>query len=425
MLDPAAVARLTARLSEVDERRAVSHPGERAGRQPVHTCYLSAGQVAADLPARWGAAATDALRRHAATPAALAEVAGLAADLAEPVYERVLAKLAAEPVEDLRVDFEDGYGEPADDTEDADAVAAATVVAGWHRDGTAPAWHGLRVKSFDTPALRDRSIRTLDVFLTTLFDATGNTLPAGFVLTFPKVTAVEQVEVFAELLALLEARHALPAGALRFEIQVETTESIVDSTGRLALPGFIAAGDGRVSGLHFGTYDYTAACGLPISSQHLAHGACDFARHVMQVSAAGTGVWCSDGSTNVLPVGDAEAVRHGWRTHAGLVARSLAHGFYQGWDLHPHQLVTRYAAVFGFYRGGGPTAAARLAAYAGGGAAGSIADEPASARVLAGFLLRALDCGAWDRAELTAATGLSVERLHSLARRPAGQEVGR
>jgi citrate lyase beta subunit len=164
----------------------------------------------------------------------------------------------------------------------------------------------------------------------------------------------------------------------------------------------IAAGRGRVSGLHFGTYDYTAACGLDAAQQHLAHRACDFARHVMQVSAAGTGVRLSDGSTNVLPVGD--AVERGWRTHYALVRRSLEHGFHQGWDLHPAQLVTRYAAVYSYYLENAGESARRLGAYLS-GTAGSIADEPATARALAGTLRRAVDCGALTEPEVTELVG--------------------
>jgi len=382
-------------LSEVDEARARRYPGDRLTDQPVHTCYVPAGAVRPDLLQHWGSSATEALRAHAGTPADLAEIAGLPAELAESVYERLLRRLAERPVEDVRFDFEDGYGAPGDDTEDADAVRAARVLADWHRAGTVPPYAGLRVKSFDTVELRRRSVRTLDVFLTAL----DGLRPEGLLVTFPKVTDVRQVEVFVDLLEQLETALGLPAQTLVFEIQVETQQAIVDSSGRLALPSFIAAGRGRVRGLHFGTYDYTAGLGLPTASQHLAHGSCDFARHVMQVSAAGTGVWCSDGSTNILPVGDRDAVRHGWRTHARLVRRSLDHGFYQGWDLHPHQLVTRYATVYGFYRAGAPTVAARLVDYLG-QRTGAVADEPATARMQAAFLLRALRCGALDPAEL-------------------------
>jgi citrate lyase beta subunit len=408
-LDPDLVAATTARLAEVDAARAARFPGDPGGRQPVHTCYVPANSVGPGLVAEWGAAALAALSEHARTPADLQAVLDLPGDLAATVHERVRAKLAAEPVEDLRIDFEDSYGAPGDDAEDADAERTARIVAEWTRAGTCPPNTGLRVKSFDTPALRARGIRTLDVFLTALGPP-----PPGFVITLPKVTAAEQVEVFAELLAALESR--LGPTRLRFEIQVETTQSVVDHTGRLAIPGYLAAGGGRVSGLHFGTYDYTAACGLGAAQQHLAHGACDFARHVMQTSAAGTGVRLSDGSTNVLPVGDRAAVHSGWRTHFALVRRSLEHGFHQGWDLHPAQLVTRYAAVHAFHLRGAEADARRLRAYAE-RTAGSVLDEPATAQALSASFLRAVDCGALDPAEVQKITGLSPDGLRAFARR--------
>lgn len=384
-LPPDAVREATARLSDVEQRFPV-------GRQPVHTCYVPANRVVASTTRDWGAQALAALDGHEA----------LLPALPDGVVERVRAKLAREPVEDLRIDFEDGYGAPGDEVEDADAERTASIAAGWVRDGTGPPYFGLRMKSFDTKALCERGIRTLDIFLTAL-----GSPPPGFVITFPKVTSVEQVEVFSDILDLF----GLP---LRFEIQIETTQSIVDATGRLAIPSFIAAGRGRVSGLHFGTYDYTAGCGLGAAHQHLAHGACDFARNVMQVSAAGTGVRLSDGSTNVLPVGD--NVRDGWSTHYGLVRRSLQHGFYQGWDLHPAQLVTRYAAVHAFHLDGVEADARRLKAYVQ-RTGGAVLDEPATAQALSSSFLRALDCGALDEAEVRRVTGLGSPELHALARR--------
>jgi len=392
-LDPALVAAAVARLADADAARARRYPGDPGTRQPVHTCYVPANRLAADTPRRWGAEALALLDTH--------EWA---------VSPRVIEKLRREPIEDLRIDFEDGYGVPEDSVEDADAVRAARYAVAWD---PAPPWFGLRVKSFDTPRLRDRSIRTLDVFLTALLGAAGG-LPDGFVVTFPKVTDVVQVEVFAEILALLEARLGLADGAVRFEIQVETAQAIIDGTGRLALPGWITAGAGRVTGFHFGTYDYTAACGLGAADQHLAHDACDFARHVMQVAAAETGVRISDGSTNVLPVGD--AVLHGWRTHYDLVRRSLSHGFYQGWDLHPGQLVTRYAAVYDYFRAGAVADAARLKAYVE-GSGGAVADEPATAQALSRSFLRALECGVLTAEEITELTDLPVASLSALARR--------
>lgn len=390
-------------LSEVDADRAARYPGDAGGRQPVHTCYVPAGAVTPDLPGEWGAAALAALDEHVPGPRAFAEVLGLPPDLAEPVHEKVLAKLRREPVEDLRIDFEDGYGLRPDDVEDADAVRCAGLVGGF---GTP--WVGIRFKSFE---LFERGVRTLDLFLTAL-----ETLPAGFVLTFPKVTAVEQVSALCELLTILEERLGLGADRLRFEIQIETTQSIVDSTGGVAIPRFIAAGRGRVSGLHFGTYDYTAACGLSAADQHLAHAACDFARHIMQVSAAGTGVRLSDGSSNILPTGDREAVHDAWRNHFGLVLRSLTHGFYQGWDMHPAQLVTRYAANYTFYLGNAAADARRLRDYVDKADAG-VLDEPATAQALAMSMRRALDCGAVTAEDVERLCGLSEAELGALARR--------
>ncbi|MBB5805360.1 citrate lyase beta subunit [Saccharothrix ecbatanensis] len=387
------VRAVTARLSDVELRAPT-------GRQPVHTCYVPADRVTPSTLGDWGAQALAAMDGHA--PDGLANVLDLPPESADALDARVRAKLAAEPVEDLRIDFEDGYGVRSDAEEDADAERTALVVREWLRGGVAPLRFGLRMKSFDTRALRERGIRTLDVFLTALGEA-----PEGFVITFPKVTSVAQVEVFGDVLDLF----GLP---LRFEIQIETTQSVVDPQGRLAIPTFIEAGRGRVSGLHFGTYDYTAGCGLGAAHQHLAHGACDFARNVMQVSAAGTGVALSDGSTNVLPVGD--NVHEGWRTHYRLVRRSLAHGFYQGWDLHPAQLVTRYAAVHAFYLEGVEADARRLKAYVE-HAGGAILDEPATAQALSASFIRALDCGALEEDEIRRATGLTVTDLQALARR--------
>ena len=359
--------------------------------------------VGDDLPVQWGSSALTALEEHAPGPLAFADVLGLSPALAEKVHAKVVAKLATEPVEDLRIDFEDGYGFQPDTVEDEDAVRCAGLAGVLDVP-----WVGIRFKSFE---YFERGIRTLDLFLTQL-----STVPDGLTLTFPKVTAVEQVRELVDLLSLLETRLDLPAGRLRFEIQIETTQSIVDSTGAVAIPKLIAAGQGRVSALHFGTYDYTAACGLSAGEQHLAHAACDFARNVMQVSAAGTGVRLSDGSTNVLPVGDRQDVHHAWREHFTLTMRSLKHGFYQGWDLHPAQLVTRYAANYAFYLGNAEADAKRLRAYVDKVDEG-VLDEPATAQALAMSMRRALDCGALSASEVEDLCGLSTAELDALVRR--------
>ena len=183
----------------------------------------------------------------------------------------------------------------------------------------------------------------------------------------------------------------------------------------------VHASAGRCTGLHYGTYDYSAFCGIAAAQQSLEHPVADHAKAVMQAAAAGTGVRLSDGSSNVLPVGAPDEIRAAWSNHLRLVQRSLERGFYQGWDLHPAQLPTRFAATFAFYRGGFAAAAERLRTYVAREESG-VLDEPATARALADFLLRGLDCGAVSAAELETATGLEVGALTALAHRTTATE---
>ncbi|CAN5306593.1 aldolase/citrate lyase family protein [soil metagenome] len=409
------VGELDSRLRDADTELARRYPGDPGGRQPVHTVYVPADRFTADSARGHGDEALRCLREHGPDPAGFAAAVGLPGPLAPEVYPRVVDKLRREPVEDVRIDFEDGYGAPGDAEEDRCAEAAAAQAGRALAQDRLPPFSGVRVKPFERAARR-RGIRTLDVFVTALLAATDGRLPPGFSVTLPKVTSPGQVTVFVDLLERLEEASGLSAGALRFEIQVETTQAVLDHRGVAMLPRLVDAGRGRCSGAHFGTYDYTAACGLAPGQQHLAHPACDFARHVMQVATAGTGVRLSDGSTNVLPV--PPDVHGAWRLHYGLVRRALEHGFYQGWDLHPAQLPTRYAAVYAFYRQDLGEVGDRLRALApGGGPAGAVMDEPATARALAAHVLRAVDCGAVDADEAESRSGLSAAGLRRLAAR--------
>ncbi|MFI1252593.1 DUF6986 family protein [Streptomyces netropsis] len=402
-----------ASLAEVDAELARRYPGDPGTRQPVHTVYVPADAFAADTVRSWGDQALAALDEHAPDAAAFAAVLGLRDDLAEEVYERVRDKLSREPVEDLRVDFEDGYGPRPDGEEDAAAARAARLLAAAHADGTATPYAGIRMKCMEA-AVRDRGIRTLDIFLTGLMEAGG--LPDGLLLTLPKVSYPEQVTAMACLAEEFEKAHGLDAGRIGFEIQIETTQAILGADGRATVARLIDAARGRATSLHYGTFDYSAACGVAAAHQAPDHPVADHAKAVMQVAAAGTGVRLSDGSTNVLPVGPAERVHDAWRLHHRLVRRSLARAYYQGWDMHPAQLPTRYAAVYAFYREGLERAAARLVAYVG-RAGGDVMDEPATARALSGYLLRGLDCGALDTEEVARLTGLTRADLDGLAGR--------
>jgi citrate lyase beta subunit len=404
---------LDRRLAPVDADLAALYPGDPGTRQPVHTVYVPADRVAPGLAADWGSRAREALDRHAGGAPLLARATGLDPALVAEVLPRILDKLAREPIEDLRLDFEDGYGARPDEHEDDDALAAARALAEGIDAGTSPPYVGLRIKCLEA-ATRRRGLRTLDLFLSGLLDR--GALPDGFVVTLPKVSDVRQVEAMALVCGLLERAHGLPARRLRFEVQVETPQSVLAADGTAAVARMIHAADGRCAGLHYGTYDYSAACGIAAAYQSMEHPAADHAKAVMQVAAAATGVRLSDGSTNVLPVGDTAAVHAAWRLHARLVRRSLVRGYWQGWDLHPAQLPTRYLATYAFFREGLPAAAARLRAYAG-RTAGGVLDEPATAQALAGFVARGLDCGALDAAEVRGSTGLERAAIDRYARR--------
>ena len=379
----------------------------------MHTVYVPADRVTAGLPARYGAAARAALDEHAPDPVTLAEVVGADPDRVAEVWPLLLAKLAREPVEDLRIDLEDGYRGHNDDEEDAHAVAAVAALAGATGAGAgAPPYWGVRFACLEA-STRARGLRTLDLVLGAALEA--GPLPDGFRLTLPKVTSVEQVLAMAEACARLEAAYGLDAGRLRFEVQVETPQAVLGPDGTATVARLVHAAEGRCNGLHFGTYDYTAALGIAAAHQAMDHPVADHAKNVMLLAAAGTGVPVSDGSTNLLPVGSTAQVRAGWARHFRLVGRSLERGLYQGWDLHPAQLPSRFLATFLFFRTGLEEAGGRLRDYLA-GTGGAVLDEPATARALAGFVRRGVHCGAVTAEEATAVTGVSLDVLDDLAR---------
>ena len=400
---------LDRRLARADAALARQFPGDRPGRQPVHTVYVPADRYRGTVCSDWGDAALATLDEHSSILAALVDEQG--ADAVD-LESRVRSKLVSEPVEDLRVDFEDGYGARSDEVEDGHASSAARDLATSIREGTAAPFFGIRMKCLEAPTRR-RGLRTLAIVVGELVAAQAPL--DGFVTTLPKATSVDQVTAMVHICEQFEQTFNLDVETLRFEIQVETPQAILGPDGTALVARMVHAADGRCTALHYGTYDYSAFCGIAAEYQSMAHPVADYAKLVMQAAAAGTGVRLSDGSTNILPVGDDEAVRDAWRLHLGLVRRSLERGYYQGWDMHPAQLPTRYAATFGFYRDGLPRASGRLRNYLDHTGSG-VLDEPATARALADFLLRAANCGATNAAELHELTGLSIEGISELAR---------
>jgi hypothetical protein len=457
---------LTDRLRLANEEFTRHYPGETSRRQPVHTVYGGAHLFKSDSAKRLGSLAQRSLDQFAPDFVAFARAIALpgsdelpttpddatqlvefltnnpeqarkenkAAWLAYTIYRRVTEKLIGEPVEDFRIDFEDGYGNRPDDEEDGHAVSAAAETADGSKKGTLPPFIGIRIKPFNEE-LRERSFRTLDIFVSSLVELNNGRLPENFVVTLPKITIPEQVSTLAALLVQLEKQTGLAEHSLKFEMMIETTQSIINHRGEINLPLLLAAAEGRCIAAHFGTYDYTAGCNITAAHQHMLHPACDFAKSMMQVSFAGTGIWLSDGATNIMPVAphrfteggapltqkqideNREVVHRAWRLHYNHIQHSLTNAFYQGWDLHPAQLPTRYAAVYAFFLESLEAASERLKNFVEKAAkatlVGDVFDDAATGQGLLNYFLRAINCGAITEDEAVELSGLTLEELRS------------
>lgn len=390
-------------------------PGNAGERQPVHTVYGGAHLFKSDTARKLGEKARQVLEEHGVDPFTFGRAIGLDDSHAEVIWQRVTEKLQREPVEDFRVDFEDGYGNRSDDEEDGHAAIVARELAIGMQNGTLPPFSGIRIKPF-TQELMRRGLRTMDIVVSTLLAESGGTLPSNFVITLPKIQLPEQVTLLADVFDAMEPRLGLAPGTLRLEFMIETTQSILSAKGESNLPQFLDAARGRAVAAHFGTYDYTASCNITAAEQRMDHPACDFARHMMQVAYAGSGLWLSDGATNVLPIGDRDTIHRAWKLHVDHIRHSLVHAYYQGWDLHPAQLPTRYAAVYSFFLSGLKPATERLRNFmekAGQATlVGDVFDDAATGQGLLNYFIRGINSGALTEDEALA-TGLTLEELRS------------
>lgn len=410
------------------------YPGESNRRQPAHTVYGGGHLFKADSARKLGEVALRSLDDYAPDAKSFAkafESKGGAA-FAKKLRERVAGKLRREAVEDFRLDYEDGYGNRPDVEEDGHATQGAVEVAKGLAARTLPPFIGIRIKPMNED-LRARATRTLDIFVTTLLAESRGKLPDNFVITVPKVQIPEQVTAVVKLLELLERKNDLAAGALKLELMLETPQAIISRLGTLTLPSLIEATQGRCTGVHFGVYDYTASRNITAAYQAMGHAVCDFAREVMAVSLAGTGIFLSDGATNIMPVAphraapgrkltakqlreNRDTVHNAWRLAFRDTQHSLINGIYQGWDLHPAQFVARYAALYDFFLSGLGAASSRLKAFVGKAALaslhGDVFDDAATGQGLLNFFLRGISCGAITEAEATA-TGLTLDEIRT------------
>jgi citrate lyase beta subunit len=453
-------------LAQANKDFVARYPGETGQRQPVHTVYGGAHLFKSDSAGRLGGLARRSLDQFAPDYLSFARAVGLSgfetlpdsledddgltprlesnpedvrqsnkgAWLAHSIYNRVNEKLRREPVEDFRIDFEDGYGNRPNEEEDGHAASAAIEVALGMENATLPPFIGIRIKPFNEE-LRERSMRTLDIFVSTLLEKSDGKLPENFVVTLPKITIPEQAAALADIFDSLENATGLAPGSLKLELMIETTQSIINAEGQINLPLLLAAARGRCVAAHFGTYDYTASCSITAAHQHMLHPACDFAKHMMQVSFGGTGIWLSDGATNIMPVAphrfieggppltaeqiveNRTVVHRAWKLHFDHIQHSLENGYYQGWDLHPAQLPTRYAAVYAFFLESLDAASERLKNFVEKAAkatlVGDVFDDAATGQGLLNYFLRAINSGALTEEEAVELSGLTVAELRS------------
>jgi hypothetical protein len=433
-LDSGSVDSILAVLGTANNKFDAVYSGEPESQQPVHTVYGGAQLFKSDSAIKLGKLAVKNLETYAPDAESFADALGLpnSDSLRKLVYSRVKEKVVREAIEDFRIDFEDGFGNRPDAEEDETAINAARATAKGMKDGTLPPFIGIRIKPF-TEELKSRGVRTLDIFVSTLIGETEGKLPNNFVVTLPKVTIPEQVTACVKVLEQLEVKLGLASGTLKMEIMIETTQSIIGLNGYSSLPSLADAGGDRITGAHFGTYDYTASCSIVAAYQEMDHPSCDFARHMMKVSYGGRPIWLSDGATNVMPVGPNRAakgseltkaefdenrrvVHRAWKLAYGHIRHSLKHGYYQGWDLHPAQFPIRYAACYSFFLEGLEPATARLSAFMEKAAQatllGDVFDDAATGQGLLNYFLRALNCGAITSEEVCA-TGLTLDEIKS------------
>jgi citrate lyase beta subunit len=437
-----------------------TYPGDKPDRQAVHTVYGGANLFKSDTCIRMGEIALKNLQIYSPEFVTLAKVLKMQgheelpndekkieklvkkldkmeegerkqhpAWLSYTVYNKIIDKLKTEAVEDFRIDFEDGFGNRPDDEEDATAVNAANELAEGMRLKSISPFIGIRIKPF-TEDLKSRGIRTMDIFLTTLLQKTRGRLPDNFIVMLPKVTIPEQVSTMARLFEIIEKKNNLAPCTLKMETMVEATQIIMDDEGRNPLMKIIKAGEGRLIAAHFGTYDYTASCGITAKYQTMDHPVCDFAHHMTKVALGGTGIFLSDGATNVMPVaphrGDKltpkqlkenqQSVHNAWSIGYHHTMHSLVNGLYQGWDLNPAQLPMRYAATYNFFLSSIDDATHRLKTFVDRAAistlTGDIFDDAATGQGLLNFFLKAMNCGAITAEEATA-TGLTIDEIRS------------
>ena len=395
-----------------------------AHQHPVHVLYGGAHLFSEATFPKIARLAQEAFHFAASDAKALNKLVGAnwTTEFATDVFSRVSKKLIREPLEDYRVDFEDGYGVRSDEEEDRHAKAAAVTMVKLVKAEHTPRAMGIRIKPLSTGGLR-RSLRTLSLFITQFAAEGGKSSGLKFmIITLPKVTSPEQVTTLVDIFDSYEKELHLGSGFFRVEILIESPEAFLAVDGTIPIPSFVAAARGRCQSLHFGIYDFTSSLGIGSAGQAIDHLACDFGRMWMQiVGGLAPGLGLSDGIISRLPMSPKEnssaslaAYSDTWRYNYQQMMRSLSLGFYQGWDLHPAQLPVRHVANHVFVLQEFDRAAARLKMFleraSQASHSGGVFDDRASVLGLLNFFERASASGILSKAEIES-RGVDMEAV--------------
>lgn len=387
--------RLNSLLSSLDGVDRDFEPNPVWLKQPLHTVYVPADRVDRELSARWREQAVSFIDACGGLQE-LADIAGIPAELREAVCQAAARKLDAQVIEDLRIDYEDGYGYRKDAEEDTVARNGGKAGAQILLSEAGPDRVGLRIKPFDSRGAH-RSVRTLRLFLESFLSVPGARERVQDIrVTFAKVMRGIQMTTLDQVCKELEHVHRLEEGAIGVELQVEVPQVIAQGEGEDSL--LALASNPRVRALHFGTYDYTSAQGIFPGEQRSNHPVALHAKRVMQVVAACHEIEVCDGSSNLIPLGNLRA--RAVKAHSVQISSALRDGIPQGWDLHPMQLPTRYLVSFAALRAEVPNALRRLHNAASQEADTGVLDEPATLRMLAAVIIRSLRVGALGEQEL-------------------------
>lgn len=429
------MSRTTLDHSSIEKAFAAVHSSDREASylstvsQPFHVIYGGADLYSAATYDKLSQIALKSFTTYAATLDEFKAIFGIEEKIAETVFEKINTRLRTRPIDDLRIDFEDGFGIRPDAEEDEHAIRTAIETAKALDAGELPQFFGIRIKSF-SPATFNRGVRTLDLYLTKLLDSSRR-LPNNFVVTLPKVESPNETKILADILDEIEAAYDLENGTINIEIMIETPQALMNDEGICPLALIVDAARGRCRGAHFGAYDYMASLGIASSSQELTHQACDNARNIMQLSLGRHDIWLSDGATNQMPIGphrgtdlsaddvaaNKKSVAAGWVKHYINCKHSLANGFQQGWDLHPAQIPARLAAVYEYYLIDLERSADRLRKFIDNATKASLLgvafDDAATGQGLLNYFIGAVNCGAIGSDDVPGLIGVCFEDIES------------